>query len=192
MTIPTSVSGPQRGKASPFFGHIHHPAFRFRTIAVYSAPASVAYAITLLNQEGFSPEQISLLGREQDGWKEKLELEWQVVHTAKGVAVGAALGLLPGLALVAGVAISGGIGVLAVGPMISALETLGLGALSGGVMGVAANMLDSDERPSHIREEIEDAIGRGQWVVVVHSHNETEAMHAQSLLPDSRIAREPG
>ena len=191
MTPSTSTSSGQQDKTPSFLGHIRHNEYHFRTIAIYSDPADVANAVTLLNQEGFTPEQISLLGQEQDGWQEKLELEWQIAHTAKGAAVGAALGLLPGLALVSGVVLSGGIGVLASGPMLIALESLGFGALGGGLIGGFVNNLDSAEKPTHIKEEIEDAVGRGQWVVVVHSHDKTEAIHAQSLLPDSRIAREP-
>jgi len=192
MTTPTSVSSAQAGKAPSFLGHVHYKTYLYRTIAIFPDLASVADAITLLNKEGFDSEQISLLGREQENWREKLDVEWQMLHTAKGAAGGAALGLIPGLVLATGVAITGGVGVLAAGPMISALATLGMGALGGGLLGGAVSNLDSTQRPAHIREEIKDAIGRGQWVVMVHSHDETEAMHAQSLLPsDSRIAREP-
>ena len=191
MTTPTPSSSVQRGKAPSFLGHVHYQTFPFRTIAIYPDLAGVADAITLLNKEGFDSDQISLLGREQENWQEKLNADWQMIHTAKGAAVGAGLGLIPGLVLATGVAISGGIGVLAVGPMLSALAALGMGALGGGLMGGAVSNLDSTQKPSHVRDEIEDAIGRGQWVVIAHSHDETEAMHAQSLLPDSRIGREP-
>ena len=188
MLTHTQTSSAYRDISPSITGHIHHPAFRFRTISIYSNPADVATAITLLNNEGFSPDQISLLGREQDGWQQKLDPDWEMAHTAKGAAVGAGLGLLPGLVLVAGVAISGGFGVLAAGPMIAALEALGLGALGGGLMGGAVSNLDGAQKPAHIREAIEDAIGCGQWVLVVHSHDEFEAKHALELLPDSRIA----
>lgn len=191
MTTATSTSSVQRGKNPSFLGHIHYQTFPFRTIAIYSDLAAVADAITLLNKEGFAGEQISLLGREQENWQEKLESNWKMTHAAKGTAVGAALGLIPGVVLVTGVALSGGIGILAVGPMVSALTALGMGALGGGLLGGAVNSLDRSQQFSNIRGAIEDAIGRGQWVVIAHSHDEAEAMHAQSLLPDSRIAREP-
>ena len=191
MTTPTSVSSAQAGKTPSFLGHVHYKTYLFRTIAIYPDLATVADAITLLNKEGFDSDQISLLGREQENWQEKLEMDWKMLHTAKGAAGGAALGLIPGLVLATGVAITGGVGVLAAGPMVSALAALGMGALGGGLLGGAVSNLDSTQKPAHIREEIKDAIGRGQWVVMVHSHDETEAMHAQSLLSDSRIAREP-
>lgn len=189
--MTTTSSGTQQAKNPSFLGHVHYQTFPFRTVAIYPDLAGAAEAIALLNKEGFASEQISLLGREQDNWREKLELNWKMAHAAKGSAVGAALGSIPGLVLVTGVAISGGIGILAVGPMLTALTTLGMGALGGGLMGGAVNSLDRSQQFSHIREAVEDAIGRGQWVVIAHCHDETEAMHAQSLLPDSRIGREP-
>ena len=191
MTTITSASSPQRGKAPSFFGRVHYKKFLYRTIAIYPDLAGAADAITLLNKDGFTPEQISLLGREQENWQAMLATDWQMMHTAKGALGGAALGLIPGLVLVTGVAVSGGFGLLAAGPMISALEALGLGALGGGLMGAAVSNLDETQRPARLREEIEDAIGRGQWVVIAHCHSEADAMHAQSLLSDSRIAREP-
>ncbi len=177
--------------ASSVLGFVQPHMFNFRTVAIYPDIAGVSTAIKLLHKEGFTPEQISLLGREQDNWREKLELEWEVIHTAKDAATGVALGAIPGLVLVTGVAITGGVGLLVAGPMIAALEVLGLGALGGGLLGGAVANLDSTQKPTHIREVIEDAIGRGQWVVVVHSNVENEAKHAQSLLPDSRVVRDP-
>lgn len=37
-----------------------------------------------------------------------------------------------------------------------------------------------------VEEAVEDAISHGQWVIVAHSHNETEAMRVHALLPNSR------
>jgi hypothetical protein len=191
MTPTPQASNVLRSENPQLMGHIHYQQFPYRTIATYSDLASVADAVTLLNKEGFTPDQISLLGREQDNWREKLETDWKMAHTAKGTAVGAALGLIPGMVLVTGVALSGGIGILAVGPMVSAMAALGLGALGGGLMGGAVSNLDSSQQFSNIRDAIEDAIGRGHWVIITHCRDQAEAMHAQSLLPNSRIGREP-
>lgn len=190
MSTQTSASNATQNMTPYVHDHIHHSPFRFRTVSIYSSPVDVAAAITLLNDHGFSPDQISLLGREQEGWQEKLHLDWELAHTAKGAAVGAGLGLLPGVVLVTGVAMSGGMGLLAAGPMIAALEALGMGALGGGLIGGAVSNLDSTQNHAHIREEIEDAIGRGHWVLVVHTHDESEARKVQMLLPDSRIMQD--
>jgi hypothetical protein len=167
-------------------------SFLYKTIAIYPAFADVGNALALLKNEGFTEGQISLLGREQDHWQERLNVKWEALHTAKGALEGAALGAIPGLVLVAGIALSGGAGVLAVGPLVAALEALGMGALGGSVVGGATFSLDSGEREVNVEEEVEDAIGRGKWVIVTHCHDEAEALRAQSLLPDSRVVQETG
>lgn len=191
MTTTSSASNASRAENPQFLGHVHFQIFPYRTITIYSDLAEVDEAISVLNREGFTPDQISLLGREQENWREKLNTSWKVTHTAKGAAAGAAMGLIPGMVLVTGVALSGGAGILAVGPMVSAMAALGMGALGGGLMGGAVSNLDRSQQFSNIRDAIEDAIGRGQWVVIAHCHDKAEAMRAQSLLPNSRISREP-
>jgi hypothetical protein len=58
----------------------------------------------LLKKEGFTNDQISLLGREQEHWQENLEQEWNALDATKGVLEGAASGSIPGLVLVTGIA----------------------------------------------------------------------------------------
>lgn len=168
--------------------------FLYKTIAIYPDFADVGNALALLNNDGFTNDQISLLGREQDDWQERLGAKWKTLHTAKGALGGAALGAIPGLVLVAGVALTGGAGLLAAGPMVVALEALGMGAFGGSVLGGATNNLDSTEKEVNVELEVEEAIGLGQWVIIAHSHDETEALRAQALLPNSRIVveTEPG
>lgn len=98
----------------------------------------------------------------------------------------AALGSIPGLVLITGIALTGGAGLLVAGPMVGAMTALGLGAVGGSVMGgVASNNLD-DVQIMNVDEAVEDAISHGQWVIIAHSYNEAEAEHAHALLPDSR------
>lgn len=168
------------GEAIPILG-----GFLYKTIAIYPNFADVGGAMSLLNKEGFTNDQISLLGREQEHWHEELENEWNALRTTKGTLEGAALGSVPGLVLIAGIALTGGAGLLVAGPMVAAMTALGLGAIGGSVMGgVASNIDDVHE------ETVEDAISNGHWVIVAHSYNEDEAKHAQALLPNSRIVRE--
>jgi len=133
-------------------------------------------------------------GREQEHWQEKLGQEWDGLKTTKGVLEGAALGSIPGLVLVTGIALTGGAGLLVAGPMIGAMTALGLGALGGSVMGGVASNNTDDVQTADVEEAVADAISHGQWVIVAHSHNETEAMRAQALLPNSRsvMESEPG
>ena len=184
MTITSSAAEHVRtGAAMPHPGN-----FLYKTIAIYLNFAEVSAARALLKKNGFADNQISLLGREQEHWQNNLKLEWDEHNTAKGTLEGAALGSIPGLILVAGVALTGGVGLLAAGPMAAALASLRLGALGGSVMGAVASNVDVKLEELHIK--LQDAIGRGQWVIVAHSHDHDEAMRAQELLYNALTVHE--
>jgi hypothetical protein len=197
MKTPTSASSPtSTGEVMPVMG-----GFPYKTIAIYPNFADVGDAFLLLNKEGFTNDQISLLGQEQEHWQEKLGHEWETLKIAKGAAEGAALGAIPGLMLVTGIAITGGVGLLVAGPLIAGMSVLGLGSLAGGLMGAATTNPDSAAagiaqrlppslNPARVEEEVADAISHGHWVIVVHSRTEVEAARAQALLPNKRIVRE--
>lgn len=188
MNTTTSVAGHTSATgAMPPIGRFH-----YKTIAIYPDFADVGGAVGALKKAGFSSDQISLLGREQNQWQEHLSAKWEALNTAKGALEGAAWGSLPGLVLVADIALTGGTGLLAAGPMVAALEALGLGALAGSLLGGASSNLDSTQQEVSIEAEVEEAIGNGQWVVIAHSHDEAEARRAQSLLPSSRVVQEIG
>jgi uncharacterized protein YjbJ (UPF0337 family) len=158
-----------------------------KIVAIYPNFADVGDAIFLLKNEGFTDDQISLLGREQEHWQEKLGNAWEAHKTAKFALAGGALGAVPGLVLVAGIAITGGAGLLAVGPMLGALSALGMGSLAGSLMGAGSNVADTN---LNVEEEVANAISLGHWVIIVHCHTDAEAAHAQGLLPNRRIVRD--
>jgi hypothetical protein len=164
--------------------------FPYKTVAIYPKFGDVADALILLNNEGFHSEQISLLGREQAHWREKIGHEWETLKTTKAALGGAALGAIPGLVLIAGIALTDGVGVLVAGPMVGAMSALGMGSLVGCLMGAGSSNLDIAEKVPTVEEEVADAIGHGHWVIVVHTRREDEAMRAQSLLPNRCIVRE--
>jgi len=158
-----------------------------KIVAIYPNFADVGDAIFLLKNEGFTDDQISLLGREQEHWQEKLGNEWEAHKTAKFALAGGALGAVPGLVLVAGIAITtGGAGLLAVGPMLGALSALGMGSLAGSLMGAGSSVVDTT---LNVEEEVANAISLGHWVIIVHCHTDAEAAHAQGLLPNRRIVK---
>src|ERR1022692_2136698 len=159
----------------------------YKIVAIYPNFTDVGDAIFLLKNEGFTDDQISLLGREQEHWQEKLGNDWEAHKTAKGALVGGAWGAVPGLVLVAGVAITGGAGLLVVGPMLGALSALGMGTLAGSLMGAGSGVVA--DTMLNVEEEVANAISLGHWVIIVHCHTDAEAAHAQGLLPDRRIVR---
>ncbi len=164
--------------------------FLYKTIAIYPEFADVTDAILLLKNEGFSDDQISLLGQEQAHWQETTGHEWERRKTAKGALEGAAMGAIPGLVLVTGIALTGGVGLLVAGPMVAAMSALGMGSLAGSLMGAVTGDSGNAERIPAVEEEVADAISHGRWVIVVHSYTELEAAHALELLPNRRIRRE--
>lgn len=160
--------------------------FLYRIVAIYPNFTDVEDAIFLLKNEGFTDDQISLLGREQEHWQEKLGNEWEAHKSTKGALAGGALGAVPGLMLVAGIAMTGGAGLLVAGPMLGALSALGMGSLAGSLMGAGSGLAD---RMLNVEEEVANAISLGHWVIIVHCHTDAEATHAQGLLPNRRIVR---
>jgi len=176
--------------------HLSNPATKgsaaeqpsiYKVVGIYPKFADVADAIHLLKTEGFSEDQISVLGREQEHWQEKLGQEWESNKAAKGALVGGALGAVPGLVLVAGVALTGGVGLLVAGPMLGAMSALGMGSLVGGLMGAGSNAVDV---PLNVEEEVATAISLGQWIIVVQCQSDAQAARAQSLLPARRVVWE--
>jgi uncharacterized protein YjbJ (UPF0337 family) len=159
-----------------------HPVYK--VVGIFPKFGDVADAIHQLNSAGIGEDRISVLGREQEHWQEKLGQEWEANKSAKGALVGGALGAVPGLVLVAGVALTGGVGLLVAGPMLGAMSALGMGSLVGGLMGAGSNAVDA---PLNVEEEVANAISLGQWVVVVECHSDAEAAQAQELLPARRV-----
>src|ERR1035441_1202910 len=118
----------------------------FKIVAIYPNFADVGDAIFVLKKEGFTDDQISLLGREQEHWQEKLGHEWASFQTAKGAMEGAAMGAIPGRVVFTGIALTGGVGLLVAGPMVAAMSALGMGSLAGGVMGARSSDLKIAEK----------------------------------------------
>jgi len=186
MKSTISITGRSRtGEATPCMERIC-----YKTIAIYPNFSDIGNAFALLINAGFTSNKISLLGREQEHWKARLRTKWETLNTETGALEGTAVGAFPGLMLVAGVHLTGGVGLLAAGPMIAVLEALGMGALSGTLMGSAMVNLNSTQEEVNIQNEMGNAICLGQWVIVAHSHDEGEALRALALLPNSRIIRE--
>ena len=184
-TTISAESLSRTGAAMPLMGDSH-----YKTIAIYPNFADAGGAMVLLKRKGFTNDQISLLGREQEHWQEELDQEWDALKTAKGSLEGAALGSIPGLVLVAGIALTGGAGLLVAGPMIGAMTALGLGALGGSVIGGVASNNTDDVKIMDVEEEVKSAISHGLWVIIAHCHDEAEANRAQALLPNSHAVLE--
>lgn len=160
--------------------------FLYKSIAIYPGLSGVAATLTQLEAAGFGADQISLLGRQSEHINENLELEHDTYKAVEGTVMGAALGTLPGLALVAGAALTGGLGLIAAGPLVPALLATGLGAIAGGITGGFMDLVDAKESQADLEAEVEAAILRGHWVLVVHTRSQEEAQRALDVLEHGR------
>lgn len=186
-TTSSTVNLSPSSNATPLMG-----GFLYKTIAICPKFADVVSNLALLNEAGFTNDQISVLGREQEHWQENIKEEWDAVKTANGALGCAALGSIPGLVIITGMALTGGVGLLVAGPLVVAMSTLGFGALSGGLLGGGLGALNADEKimDVNVGKEVEEAISHGQWVVIAHSYDEAEGTHAQRVLQGSRTVHE--
>ena len=128
--------------------------------AIFESHTQAASAIESLIARGIPETQISLVASE-DFDREAFGVE---THSklAEGAAIGAGVGgglgaVIAGLTLVGAVAGTGGVGILAAGPLVAALAGAGAGAAGGSVLGGLVGMAI----PEHEVKHYEDAIAKG-------------------------------
>jgi len=127
-------------------------------VGVFVQLSSADRAVEELIRAGFPAERVSVIcpdGKCEDTVRDDVEHEDPAgSHTVQGGVIGATLG---GLSAVAGVAASGGIGLLVAGPL------LGAGAVAGGFIGAMATRGMEPE----IADYYDQALGRGRILVAV-------------------------
>lgn len=138
--------------------------------AVFHEASQASYAIERLHGAGFLDSDISVLT------SESTHRNAFAVRTGskvgEGAAVGAGIGgatvgLLAGLTAV-GVVASGGLGLLAAGPIVAVLAGLGAGAAAGGVVGGLIGM----GIPEHEAKFYEGEIHKGGVLIGVKANGE--------------------
>lgn len=133
--------------------------------AIFEAPARAAQAVQTIEAKGFSPSQISLVTSDNFN-RDSFAIDSHS-KLAEGAAIGAAGGgavvaLVAGLTAVGAIA-TGGVGLLAAGPIVAALAGAGAGAAGGGALGA----LIGSTIPEHEVKHYEDALGKGHVMVGV-------------------------
>lgn len=137
---------------------------------LFNNASDAAAAIRVLEFKGISANDITLVTND-----ETTKDSFAITDNTKlpeGVAIGAASGgvlaaVAAGLTAVGTVA-TGGVGILASGPLIAALAGAGAGAATGGIIGGAIGMAI----PEHEVKFYEDAIEKGSVLVGVHAKND--------------------
>mgnify|MGYP006908293108 CR=1 FL=1 len=150
--------------------------------AIFSDAEAAERSVRELIDEHFNPEEISILVRDSEGsHRERVEHDTGV---AEGVAIGTALGGLAGAiggSLVAtGVLAAPGLGVLASGPLLAAIQGAVGGSAGGYAVGVLAG-LGFWEDEAHIHA---DALKKGGIIVAVPATHE-HAAHARKVFAEA-------
>lgn len=146
---------------------------------IFDTPNKAAQAVQTIEARGFAPSQISLVT--SDGINRDSFTIDSHSKLAEGAAIGAAGGgavtaLVAGLTAVGAIA-TGGVGVLAAGPIVAALAGAGAGAAGGSVIGG----LIGAAIPEHELKHYEDAIGKGHVMVGV----ECDDKDRESIVKDA-------
>jgi len=138
--------------------------------AVFESPSDATLAINRLHEAGFAHSEINVLTSDKVG-REGFGIE-KGNKAAEGAAIGGGVGgavvaIIAGLTAVGAIA-SGGLGLLASGPIIAALAGAGAGAAAGGLLGGLVGM----GIPEHQAKLYEDRLKNGGTLVGVKAEGE--------------------
>jgi len=100
-----------------------------------------------------------------------------MVDGATGVAVGAGLGVLTEIALVAA-----DVTLFVASPLVAPLMLLGWGASLGGVIGAVVGSDSNEKKEGKFANMVQDAIMNGQVVLVVEARTEAETTIAKEVI----------
>lgn len=148
-------------------------------VSLYDSHEKAVAAVNLLKENGFNEKHISLLGRTDVG--DDLQIKDANI-AAKGVGVGALVGVLTGVGLVA----IPGIGVLyGLGAVAAAIAGFDLGVIGGTI----ASVLMINNADAKIAQHYENQLKEGK-TLLAFSGNKDEVEKAQEVLENHGIHTE--
>ena len=140
---------------------------------LFDSAAAAGDAVRALDARGISAADISIVAAE--GIRRETFGIQEHTKAAEGAAIGAGAGgalgaLIAGFTMVGSLA-TGGVGLLAVGPIVAALAGAGAGAAAGGAVGTAVGLAI----PEHEVKMYDDALRKGSVLIGVQCEDdETE------------------
>ncbi len=147
--------------------------------AIFSSNEKAAGSLETLVAHGFDSADISLIASENFD-RDTFAIE---THSklSDGVAVGATVGgatgaILAGLTTIGAIS-TGGLGLVAAGPIIAALTGAGAGAASGSILGGLVGL----SFPEHEIKHYEDAIEKGHVMVGVQCTDSDQCDKAEDI-----------
>ncbi len=139
---------------------------------VFKTPLEASNAVEELKMAGITEKDISVLMSDATHGKE-FDIE-QKSKAPEGIAIGATTGgvlgaIAAGMTAVGSVVLTGGAGIVAVGPMVAALAGFGAGAGAGGLVGGLVGLGINENEAKQIEADLDN----GSVLVAVetdHSH----------------------
>lgn len=161
-----------------------------RVTAIFENRSDAVLAMESLEKMGFKQDHLTLLVSE-NSWNKGEDIKIQQNTKApEGAAMGAGIGgivgaLAAGLTTVGTVAATGGVGLLAAGPIVGALAGAGAGGLTGGIVGGLIGL----GYPEVEAKYVDEAIGKGAVMIGVETNgdrvdmlkNKLEIAHAKRI-----------
>lgn len=150
---------------------------------LFTTAGGAGSAVSMLEVRGIPSANISLVAAE--GLKKESFGITQHTKAAEGGAIGAGVGVATG-ALIAGLTMvgalaTGGVGLLAAGPLVAALAGAGAGAIAGGAVGTAVGLAI----PENEIKFYEDALKKGSVLVGVHCDTDEQEDIAKQVFKEA-------
>lgn len=150
--------------------------------AIFDSHANASGALETLGMRGFDTADISLVA--SDGFNaESFGVE---THSklAEGAAIGAGVGgatvaVVAGLTSIGAVA-TGGLGLVAAGPLVASLAGAGAGAAGGSILGGLVGLAI----PEHEIKHYEDALDKGDVLIGVNCEDDDSCDRAKDIFEE--------
>jgi len=154
-----------------------------RTVtAIFDDASTAAKAVNRITALGISRDMISvLMSEETRGQYFSVETRSKAPEgAALGAATGGVLGALAGALVAVGTLAVSGVGVVAAGPLVATLASLGAGGAAGGVIGALVGL----GIPEHEAELAADRVERGGILVGVETTDANQAEDVEEIFDD--------
>jgi hypothetical protein len=157
--------------------------------AIYETRDSAVKTINQLNEMGYDQDHIAMLVAENSWFGDrdiKIEEGNKAVEgAAVGASVGGAAGAIAGsLTAVGAIAATGGVGLIAAGPIVAALAGAGAAGTAGGIVGGLVGM----GFPEVEAKFVDEHLGKGHVMIDVQTTDE-KADHLKAFLEKSSAER---
>lgn len=158
--------------------------------AIYHDKNLAQQALEKLRQNGFSEDQLRIIGPHDPLTGTKLEPEGEGMarHIIKDTLIGGGIG---GALGAAGSAAMGAaqIALFVTNPIMGSLVITGYAAAVGSIVGAVKGVKIKETAYLGV---VEDALKKGHWVVAVHAHDKEEEKKAHGIIAETVVDREVG